>query len=103
MVASFSIVPIGVGEELKEKIAGLVPIIESSGLDYVMGAMQTTIEGNPEQVMALIMECHNFMRQVAPRVLTSITIDDRANATGRLKGKVADVESILGRSISCEQ
>ena len=102
MIASFSIVPIGVGEELKEKIAELVPIIERSGLDYVMGAMQTTVEGDPEKLIEVIMACHRHMRTAAPRVLTHITIDDREGAVGRIKGKVRDVEAVLERGVSHE-
>ena len=102
MLASFAVVPVGAGEELKELIAELVPIMEKSGLPYVMGAMQTTIEGEPEQVMKLIMACHGHMRKRAARVLTHIAIDDREGAKGRLKGKVGDVEKALGRKISHE-
>lgn len=102
MLASFSIVPIGVGDELKELIAELVPMIEKSGLPYVMGAMQTTVEGEPEQVLDLIMTCHRHMRIRAPRVLTHMAIDDRQGAKGRLKGKVRDVEAMLGKRISHE-
>lgn len=102
MLASFSIAPIGIGEELKEVIAGLVPIIEKSGLPHVMGAMQTTIEGDPEQVIALIMACHRHVRIHAPRVLTHIAIDDREGAVGRLQEKVRDVEAVLGKRLSHE-
>ncbi len=102
MIASFSIVPIGVGEELKEKIAELVPIIEGSGLPYVMGAMQTTVEGEPEELMEVIMACHRHMRTVAPRVLTHIAMDDREGAVGRIKGKVDDVAAVLGRKVCRE-
>jgi len=102
MIASFSIVPLGEGEVFKERIAELVPIIERSGLDYLMGAMQTTVEGEPEEVMAVIMACHRQMRVASPRVLTHITIDDREGAAGRLRGKVRDVEAVLGRSVSRE-
>ena len=102
MIASFSVVPIGVGEELKEKIAEIVPIIEASGVAYVMGAMQTTIEGDTERVMAVIMACHQHMRGSSSRVLTHITLDDRESATGRLSGKVSDVEGVLGRTVSHE-
>jgi uncharacterized protein (TIGR00106 family) len=102
MLASFSIVPMGVGEEIKEWIADLVPIIEKSGLPHVMGAMQTTLEGEPEQVIDVIMACHRSMRTRAPRVLTHIVIDDRDGAVGRLQGKVRDVEAILGRELSHE-
>lgn len=100
MIASFSVVPVGTGEELKEKIAQLIPIIEDSGLDYVMGAMQTTVEGDGEKVMEVIMKCHRHMKTTAPRVLTHIAIDDREGAEGRLRGKVRDVEDVIGRSVS---
>ena len=102
MIASFSIVPIGVGEELKEKIAEIVPIIEGSNVHYVMGAMQTTVEGDSEKVLEVIMACHRHIRTVAPRVLTHITIDDREGAVGRLNGKVNDVEVALGRKLCRE-
>ena len=102
MLASFSIVPIGAGDELKEFIAELVSIIEKSGLPYAMGAMQTTIEGEPEKVLELITNCHRRMRSRASRVLTHIIIDDREGAIGRLQGKIGDVEAILGRTVSHE-
>jgi uncharacterized protein (TIGR00106 family) len=102
MLASFSIVPIGVGEELKSQVAAVIDLIDRSGLSYKLGAMQTTVEGDPEAVMALIMKCHEKMKEKVPRVLTSITIDDRKGAEGRLEGKVKDVESVLGRKVSHE-
>jgi uncharacterized protein (TIGR00106 family) len=102
MLASFSVLPVGVGEALSEHVAKIVAIIDESGLDYRLGAMQTTVEGKPEEVMGLIMKCHAAMRDAAPRVLTSITIDDREGAEGRMTGKVADVEKVLGRTVKHE-
>ena len=99
MLASFAVIPIGVREELKEQVAAVVAIIDQSGLDYRLGAMQTTVEGEPEAVMGLIMKCHTRMKELAPRVLTSITIDDRQGAHGRLAGKVSDVEAILQKDL----
>ena len=102
MLASFSIVPVGTGEELKADVAAVLELIDRSGLPYKLGAMQTTVEGDEEKVMALIMACHHKMRERASRVLTHITIDDRAGAAGRLSGKVKDVEDILGKELSRE-
>jgi uncharacterized protein (TIGR00106 family) len=102
MLASFSVIPIGAGEELKTYVADLMPIIEASGLDFKLGAMQTTVEGDESSVLKVIMACHRKMKEVAPRVLTSITIDDRSGATGRLEGKVKDVETVLKRRIAHE-
>jgi uncharacterized protein YqgV (UPF0045/DUF77 family) len=42
------------------------------------------------------------MRAKAKRVVTHIAIDDREGASGRLTGKVADVEKALGRKVSHE-
>jgi len=102
MLASFSVIPIGVGEELKTHVAAVIDLIDRSGLDYKLGAMQTTVEGDPEAVMALILKCHAKMKEAAPRVLTSITLDDRRGAEGRLEGKVRDVEAELGRKLAHE-
>ena len=102
MVVSFAVVPIGVGEELKEQVAKVLDLIDRSGLPYKLGAMQTTVEGEEGEVMDLVMRCHRLMRELAPRVLTHIAIDDRGGATGRLEGKVVDVERVLGRKLSHE-
>jgi uncharacterized protein (TIGR00106 family) len=95
MLASFSVVPVGAGEELKEYIAEIVRVIAASGLDYRLGAMETTVEGEPDMVWNLIRRCHDRMRDRMPRVLTHIAIDDRKDAVGRLAGKVKDVEDLL--------
>ena len=102
MLASFSVIPIGIGEELKEIIAEVISIVEKSGLNYKLGAMQTTVEGEAAQVMDVIMRCHSHVIKSAPRVLTSITIDDRRGASGRLEGKVKDVEKELGKELNHE-
>ncbi len=99
MLASFSILPVGVGEKLSGQVAEIISLIDESGLDYRMGAMETTVEGEFEEVMDLIARCHHLMRRLSPRVLTSIKIDDFGEKSGRLDGKIADVEKVLGRAV----
>ena len=102
MLAGFSISPVGVGEALSKHVAEIVDIIDKSGLKYKLGAMQTTVEGDDAEVLALILQCHRHMRAKAKRVVTHIAIDDREGAKNRLTGKVADVERVLGRKLSRE-
>lgn len=102
MLASFSVVPMGGNEGVARQVAAVLDLVDRSGLAYRIGAMQTTVEGDPDQVMALIMACHEHMRTLAPRVLTHIALDDRAGATGRLEGKVRDVEAALGHPLRHE-
>jgi uncharacterized protein (TIGR00106 family) len=102
MLAGFSVLPVGVGGEFRKHIAAVIDVIEASGLNYKLGTMQTTIEGDQEEVMRVIMQCHNLMMEQAPRVITSITIDDRKGNVDRLEGKVDDVEAELGRPVHRE-
>jgi uncharacterized protein (TIGR00106 family) len=102
MLASFSVIPIGVGEELKRYVSEIVKLVDDSGLDYKLGAMQTTIEGESEEVISLIMRCHERMKEMSSRVLTSITIDDRTGVQGRLEGKVQDVIATGGTAFDHE-
>jgi uncharacterized protein (TIGR00106 family) len=100
MLASFSVVPMGAGEGVKEIIAEALAIVDRSGLSYELGPMHTVIEGEPDKVLDVILSCHRRVLELAPRVLTNITLDDRKGAAGRLRGKVLDVEEILGKSLS---
>lgn len=102
MLASFSVVPIGAGEDVRREVAEALSIVADSGLPYALGAMQTTVEGDEVTVMELIMRCHRRVREFCPRVLTHIAIDDREFADGRLAGKVKDVEEVLGRELNHE-
>lgn len=99
MLASFSVVPLGVTGGVKELVAEALRIVDGSGLNYELGAMQTTVEGDPERVMEVILACHRRVLELAPRVLTHIAIDERKGAAGRLEGKVRDVEEALGKQL----
>lgn len=99
MIAEFSVVPVGGGEELAGPVAALVDLIDRSGLPYQLTAMGTLVEGDWDAVLDLVKACHDRMRRDFPRVLTRISVDDRQGAAGRLEGKVRDVEKALGRSV----
>ncbi len=99
MLAQVSIVPVGTGEEMKELIAKALKIIDKSELDYQLTSMGTIIEGEWEEILALIKKCHDEVKNFAVRVVTNILIDDRKDMTGRLKGKVLEVEYALGEAL----
>jgi len=77
-------------------VAEMVKIIKKSGLDYQLGPMGTTVEGEPELVFDLIKTLHLAMRRHSHRITTSVKIDDDVRRpTGRLQGKVKAVEEKL--------
>jgi uncharacterized protein (TIGR00106 family) len=102
MLACFAVVPMGTEGGVKKLVAEALAIVDASGLAYQLGAMNTTIEGEPGEVMDVILRCHRRLLELAPRVLTSITIDERKGATGRITGKVKDVEEVLGKRLGRE-
>jgi uncharacterized protein (TIGR00106 family) len=99
MIVEFSVVPIGRGEALAGPVARVLDIVDKSGLPYRLTAMGTIVEGDWEEVLGLIRRCHETMRGEAGRVYTHITIDDRPKMSGRIEGKVREVEDILGRQL----
>ncbi len=100
MLASFSVVPIGSGTELKEQVAEIIRAIDASGLPYRVHAMCTEVEGEWDRVMAVVKRAHDIGRRFSGRVLTTIVVDDREGFDGRIEGKVKDVEGILGKKAS---
>lgn len=99
MLAHVAIFPTDQGESVSAHVARVVALIADSGLGYKVTAMGTQIEGEPEEVFDLIKRCHLEMRAHAKRVYTTVAIDDRVGATGRLEGKIASLEARLGHSL----
>ena len=99
MIVEFSVVPIGRGEELAASVARLLDLVDRSGLPYQLTAMGTLVEGGWDEVMGLVRRCHEALSGEGVRVYTHITIDDRPGASGRIAGKVRDVETVLGRPL----
>jgi len=95
LIVEFDTYPAGKSSGLGEEIAKVKKIIESSGLDHQLTAMGTIIEGDWDEVMSTIKKCHHRLKQDHERVETHIKIDDHADKSGRLKGKVDSVKENL--------
>ena len=91
MIAEFSIVPMTGEESISTHVARILRMVEASGLDHRLTAMGTIVEGEPEAVFGLILTCHMEMKQVANRVLTRISIDDRGDEMNRIDRKTQSV------------
>ncbi len=99
MLAHFSVAPFDKGESLSKYVAEIIDLIDKSGLEYRLGAMGTTVEGDTEEVFELIKQCHSKMRLYSKRVITHIAIDDREGADNRLTGKIKSIENHLERKV----
>jgi len=100
MLAEFSLIPVGAGESMGEAIAGVIKVVDESGLPYKANAMGTIIEGEWDEVMAVIKRCHDDVLGRAPRVFSRISIDMRpTKPNDRLTEKLKSVEKRLGREV----
>lgn len=99
MLVEFATFPVDKGPKLSRPIAKVINIIDRSGLKYQTTAMCTLIEGNWDEVFALIKKCHFLLRKDSTRVYTRIVVDDRKNFPGPMAEKVNRVEKVLKRKI----
>ena len=95
MIAAFSISPIGVGESVSEQVAEVVRLVRESGLPNETNAMFTNVEGEWDEVMALVRACTMKVAESAPRVSVVIKIDYRAGVSDVLTRKVEAIEERL--------
>ena len=93
MIAELSIVPLCEAESLSPYVAEAFKIIEASGVSHEHHAMGTNLEGDWDEVMAVIKACRDRLLEMSDRVSLSIKIDDRLGATGRLTKKVDSARS----------
>ena len=96
MLAAFSITPLGAGESVGELVADAVRIVRESGLPNETNAMFTNIEGEWDELMAIIHRCVQAVAARSPRVSVVIKIDHRPGVTDALHSKVETIEQELG-------
>jgi uncharacterized protein (TIGR00106 family) len=94
-----SMSPLGKGESVGKYVARSLEIIDKSGVDYRLNPMGTVLEGEWDEVMAVVKQCYERMRKDCNRISCSIKIDYRKGAEGRLDSKVASVQKRLKRTI----
>ncbi|WP_214321382.1 MTH1187 family thiamine-binding protein [Nonomuraea sediminis] len=95
MLVAFSITPLGVGEGVSEPVARAVKVVRDSGLPNRTDAMFTTIEGEWDEVMAVIKAAVDAVGEVAPRVSVVLKADIRPGVTDALHTKVDAIERHL--------
>ena len=77
VVAEFSVTPMVEGP-VTPFIGTALEEIENSGLNYEVGAMGTTVEGQLDQVLDAIKRAHEAVfNQGVDRVVTEIRIDEK--------------------------
>jgi uncharacterized protein (TIGR00106 family) len=95
VLLDFSMSPLGKGESVSPYVARCLEVVAASGLDYRLHAMGTTLEGEWDQVFAVVRQCFEALRPACDRISCSIKVDYRKGPGGRLVSKVEHVQALV--------
>ncbi|MFC5338196.1 thiamine-binding protein [Leucobacter denitrificans] len=101
MLLAFSVSPTGSTDEsgsVHEAVAAAVRVVRESGLPNRTSAMFTEIEGEWDEVFAVVKRATEAVQQFGPRVSLVMKADIRPGFVGELDGKVARLEQAIEKS-----
>ena len=96
MIVAVSVSTMGGSDSVGATVAECVRIVRDSGLPYETNAMFTNIEGEWDEVMAVVRACVDRAAELAPRVSVTMKIDHRPGVEDQLEQKAASVRHHLG-------
>ncbi|WP_025776904.1 thiamine-binding protein [Brevibacterium sp. VCM10] len=99
MLAAFSVAPSGGGgadASVHDAVAAAVEIVRRSGLPHRTDSMFTTIEGEWDDVFAVIKDATEAVGEFGTRVSLVVKADIRPGYTGEIDGKLERLEKAIG-------
>ncbi|BBZ25994.1 hypothetical protein MMAD_02890 [Mycolicibacterium madagascariense] len=97
MIVAFSITPAGGDDDggVSAAVAEAVRVVRASGLPNETNAMFTNVEGEWDEVMAVVKQAVDAVAAHTPRVSLVLKADVRPGFTGQLTAKVQRIEDAL--------
>lgn len=97
MLVAFSISPSAADDSgsVSEAVARAIKVVRESGLPCETNAMFTNIEGEWDDVMAVVKQAVDVVAEASSRVSLVLKADIRPGYTGQLTAKVERVEQHL--------
>jgi uncharacterized protein YqgV (UPF0045/DUF77 family) len=97
MLVAFSVAPTGGDSDgsVHEAVAAAVRVVRASGLPNRTDAMFTTIEGEWDEVFAVVKAATLAVGEFGPRLSLVLKADIRPGYTGELDGKLERLERAL--------
>lgn len=98
MIVAFSVAPAVASDEtgsVHDAVAAAVEVVRASGLPNRTTSMFTEVEGEWDEVMAVVKGAVDAVAAVSARVSLVLKADVRPGHTGELEGKVQRLEAAL--------
>lgn len=99
LIIEFSITPLDKGESVSPYIAESLKIIDESGLDYKINPMGTCLEGEWDEVFAVVRKCFKKMKEYSKRITGNIKFDYRQGTNKRMANKIKSLEKKLKKEL----
>jgi uncharacterized protein (TIGR00106 family) len=88
------------GSSVSHQVAKIIDMIDQSGLSYQLTPMGTIVEcASVPEALSVVERAYEQLLDECERVYSTIKLDIRKGEMGRLNGKIASVESKLGRTV----
>ena len=98
MLVAFSVAPSG-GEgsdaSVHDAVAAAVEVVRDSGLDHRTDSMFTTIEGEWDEVFAVVKQATEAVGRFGSRVSLVLKADIRPGYSGEISGKLDRLEKAI--------
>ncbi|HSL60464.1 MAG TPA: MTH1187 family thiamine-binding protein [Desulfotignum sp.] len=96
VIIDLCVVPLGVGLSVSKYVAACHEIIQAAGLACELHAYGTNIEGEWDDVFAVVKQCHEKIHAMgAPRITTTIKAGTRTDREQTMADKVNSVKQKL--------
>ncbi len=98
-ILEISVLPLGIeGTGMSSYVADCLRVLRQEKVRYELSAMGTNIEGDLKDLMRIALKMHEVpFSKGAPRVITTLRIDDRRDKKGTIAGKKKAVEKKLAK------
>ena len=95
VIVELSLFPMDKGQSVSASVARAVALVRQSGLGHVLTPMGTCIEGEWEEVQAVVDACFRAVAADSDRVYLTLKADWRRGRSNGLVAKTASVERVL--------
>lgn len=94
IIAEFSLIPMGTSSSVGRYIRAIHEMLKKRGVNFVPGAMGTTVEAATFEELCIILELANktLTDMEVPRVITSVKIDLRRDKEISIDSKMKSLE-----------
>lgn len=103
LIVELSVFPMDKGQSVGAHVARAVGLIRESGLPCQLTPMGTCIEGEWDEVMAVVDKCFRALAEDSDRVYLTLKADWRRGRTNGMDAKTGSVERALAERLAANK